>query len=170
VGSAVPLGHPNKPSVTVIVTPASVPLYPRSVQSSAAVIVPLPAVPAFLVAAQASQSRCPSMMLVAPKKALESSRPLTRPSPFRSAPPPMIVGEKPPEKATADAVGIPARKPTTRTEATTNAVLRPVRTDLTCPIMRPIPFLRPCSCEYLSPRAFLSPQIRAGELAGHTLP
>jgi len=59
----------------------------------------------------------------------------------------MIVGEKPPEKAAAEAVGTNARRPNTRAEATTNAVLRPARTDLTWPIMRPIPFLRPCSRE-----------------------
>ncbi len=125
MGRAVPVVQPNTPSVTVIVTPSAVPSYPTSVQSSATVIVPLPAIPAFLVTPQASQSRCPSMMLVSPKNALESSRPLTTPSPFRSAPPLMIVGEKLPVKATAEAVGIPARKPTTRTEATTNAVARP---------------------------------------------
>ncbi len=91
------------------------------------------------------------MMLVSPKNSFESSRPLTTPSPFRSAPPAMIVGEKPPVNAAAEAAGIPPRKPTTRTEATTNAVVRPVRTDLICSIMRCTPSSRPCSCEQLSP-------------------
>jgi hypothetical protein len=45
--------------------------------------------------------------------------------PFRSAPPAMIVGEKPPERGTAEAVRIPAMKPTTRAEATTNASCAP---------------------------------------------
>src|SRR2546425_8193722 len=89
-----------------------------SVQSSEPSMTPLPAAPS-LLAAQASQSSAPLMMLVSPKKADESSAPFTTPSPFRSARLPKIVGDTPPVRALAVA-GPPARNiaPSNTTQAT----------------------------------------------------
>src|SRR6266511_1225770 len=112
VGRAVPLGQENAPFVTVIVTPSEVPSKARSLQSSLPSIVRSPADPLFSspdAVPHVLQSSFPSMMSVEPKNWFESSRPFTTLSPFRSAPPPMMVGEKPPENGAAEAVWAPTR-------------------------------------------------------------
>src|SRR5437588_626601 len=94
---------------------------PMSVQSSAEVIDPSPAVPALSLAGippafadplpQASQSMPPSMMLVSPKNAFESSALVIEPSQFTSRSPaplttPCTVGDRPTEGSTAVVVSV----------------------------------------------------------------